>query len=155
MCFNWLRDRYAQEQLKYFCDKGINNNTDYFTKHHPPAHHQQIHPQFILKTHIVRKLFFFTESNFQNSNSERVCSWDKTGIMSFRIFRPFRENSVPRTFILGISLSDVMYMDYMKSRGRMLRDSIFRPVTDSFFRPRTSRGNVLTDIKSRTLTDRL
>ena len=56
MLFHWLCNRYAQEQLKVFWEKGINNNADYFTKYHPHKHNQYRRPRFIIKVHIVRKL---------------------------------------------------------------------------------------------------
>ena len=68
MCFHWLRNRDAQEQLKVLWYKGINNNADYFTKHHPPAHHRRMRPRFILKAHIVRKINFLTVFTIQNSD---------------------------------------------------------------------------------------
>ena len=40
MKHNWLRDRTAQNQFHIKWDKGIHNMADYFTKHHPPSHHQ-------------------------------------------------------------------------------------------------------------------
>ena len=40
MRFFWVRDRIKQGQFRIFCDKGASNLADYFTKHHPPAHHK-------------------------------------------------------------------------------------------------------------------
>ena len=59
MCFHWLHDRDAQEQLKVLWLKGMKNNADYLTKNHPPTHHLRMHLQFVLKAHIVRKIFFY------------------------------------------------------------------------------------------------
>ena len=42
--FYWLRDRTKQGQFKIYWDAGKNNIADYFTKHHPPAHHKQWRP---------------------------------------------------------------------------------------------------------------
>ena len=49
MKYNWLRDRAAQQQFHIKWDKGIHNMADYFTKHHPPAHHRSKHYDYILK----------------------------------------------------------------------------------------------------------
>ena len=51
MKYNWLRDREAHEELRVYWDKGSNNSGDYFTKHHPPAHHRTERPKYILKGH--------------------------------------------------------------------------------------------------------
>ena len=48
MKYNWLRDRVAQDQFTIKWDKGVNNLADYFTKHHPPNHHQTIRSTYIL-----------------------------------------------------------------------------------------------------------
>ncbi len=42
MRFHWLRDREMQGQLRFFWKPGKTNLADYFTKHHPPAHHINI-----------------------------------------------------------------------------------------------------------------
>jgi hypothetical protein len=39
MRLNWLKDREAQGQFRFFWDKGTQNNADYHTKHHPPKYH--------------------------------------------------------------------------------------------------------------------
>lgn len=55
MRYHWIRDRVAQEQFEIFWDKGTNNYADYFTKHHPPIHHQTIRPTYILKSFTLKK----------------------------------------------------------------------------------------------------
>jgi hypothetical protein len=55
MRWNWLRDKALQEQLRIYWDKGQNNQADYFTKHHPPAHHIEMHPKYVLYTHKISK----------------------------------------------------------------------------------------------------
>jgi hypothetical protein len=53
MRFYWLCDRVSQEQLLVHWDPGPSNHGDYFTKHHPPSHHQTMRfvhlvaPEFI------------------------------------------------------------------------------------------------------------
>ena len=49
MKYNWLRDRSAQQQFNILWDKGIYNLADYFTKHHPPGHHNIKRHDYILK----------------------------------------------------------------------------------------------------------
>ena len=49
MRYNWLRDRIAQAQFNVKWKAGIHNLADYFTKHHPPKHHQIKRADYILK----------------------------------------------------------------------------------------------------------
>jgi hypothetical protein len=42
MRFYWLKDRESVEQFKYHWAPGKNNYGDYWTKHHPPMHHQMM-----------------------------------------------------------------------------------------------------------------
>jgi hypothetical protein len=56
MRWNWLRDKATHEQLRIYWDKGVNNDADYFTKHHPPAHHLTERPRYVLNAHIVTAL---------------------------------------------------------------------------------------------------
>eukprot|EP00804_Cyclotella_cryptica_P008938 CCRYP_012042-RC/>CCRYP_012042-RC protein AED:0.67 eAED:0.46 QI:0/-1/0/1/-1/0/1/0/100 len=42
MQFHWLRDRECQEQFRIYWRPGKLNYADYWTKHHPAAHHQHI-----------------------------------------------------------------------------------------------------------------
>ena len=49
MRWNWLRDKETHRKLKYYWAPGKENDADYFTKHFPPNHHQNICPNYILK----------------------------------------------------------------------------------------------------------
>ncbi len=42
MRFHWLRVHKAQKQIKIIWRPGKTNLVDYFTKHHPPAHHVNV-----------------------------------------------------------------------------------------------------------------
>jgi hypothetical protein len=42
MRFYWIRDRVRQGQFRIHWRKGADNKGDYFTKHHPVAHHRAI-----------------------------------------------------------------------------------------------------------------
>ncbi len=46
MQFEWLLDRVQKGQFKTYWKPGKTNLTDYFTKHHPPAHHQNVRGDF-------------------------------------------------------------------------------------------------------------
>ena len=54
MKFHWLRDKELQKLIRVFWDKGINNDADYFTKHHSTTHHQAIREKYILKGHLIK-----------------------------------------------------------------------------------------------------
>jgi hypothetical protein len=56
MRWNWLREKETHKQLRIYWDKGQNNNADYFTKHHSPAHHMLMRPQYVLNAHSVAQL---------------------------------------------------------------------------------------------------
>jgi hypothetical protein len=47
MRFHWLRDRECQEQFRIYWRPGKSNYADYWTKHHPAKHHQNIRREFI------------------------------------------------------------------------------------------------------------
>ncbi len=49
MHFHWLRDREAQGKFKIYCQPGQTTLVDYFTKHHPPAHHVNVRGKFLTK----------------------------------------------------------------------------------------------------------
>jgi aspartyl/asparaginyl-tRNA synthetase len=49
MRFLWLRDREAQGQFRIYWRPGKTNLADYFTKHHPPAHHVNVRTEFLTK----------------------------------------------------------------------------------------------------------
>jgi hypothetical protein len=49
MQFHWLRDCEAQGQFQIYWCLGKTNLVDYFTKHHPLAHHVNVHTEFLTK----------------------------------------------------------------------------------------------------------
>eukprot|EP00804_Cyclotella_cryptica_P003430 CCRYP_002088-RA/>CCRYP_002088-RA protein AED:0.24 eAED:0.23 QI:0/0/0/1/1/1/2/0/894 len=57
MRYHWLRDRAVnQKQFKFYWRPGPLNLADYFTKHHPPAHHCNVRSEFISPYSVVDKL---------------------------------------------------------------------------------------------------
>ena len=44
MRFYWVKDRVKQGQFHIFWMPGDTNLADYWTKHHPPAHHRAMRP---------------------------------------------------------------------------------------------------------------
>jgi hypothetical protein len=54
MRFYWVRDRVKQNQFHIYWGPGKLNLADYYSKHHPPAHHQQ-----------MRSTYLYTGSNEQ------------------------------------------------------------------------------------------
>eukprot|EP00957_Ditylum_brightwellii_P012128 915770-Ditylum_brightwellii.AAC.1 len=49
MRLHWLREKAVRRALEIYWDKGINNDVDYYTKHHPLSHHKVTRPWHILK----------------------------------------------------------------------------------------------------------
>jgi hypothetical protein len=49
MHFHWLHDQEAQGQFKIYWHPGGTNLADYFTKHHPPAHHVNVRSDFLTR----------------------------------------------------------------------------------------------------------
>jgi hypothetical protein len=49
MRFYWLRNQEAQNQFKIYWRPGQTNLEDYFTKHHPPAHHVNVRGKFLTR----------------------------------------------------------------------------------------------------------
>ena len=47
MQFYWLRERQEQQQFKIKWMSGQQNPADYFTKHHPGAHHHKVRPIYL------------------------------------------------------------------------------------------------------------
>jgi hypothetical protein len=47
MRFYWIRDRVRQGQFHVYWKRGILNRADYFTKHHPASHHQQLRSSYL------------------------------------------------------------------------------------------------------------
>lgn len=48
MRFHWLRDRsISQKQFRFYWRPGPTNYADYWTKHHPAAHHSNMRPVFL------------------------------------------------------------------------------------------------------------
>jgi hypothetical protein len=68
MRWNWLRDKETHEQLRFYWDKGTNNDADYFTKHHPPSHHLEMRPKYVLNAHMMTAL-----RAYSTRLSARVC----------------------------------------------------------------------------------
>ena len=56
MRFHWLRDRELQEQLRFYWRSGKLNYADYFTKHHPTAHHRNIRREFLTPQWVLKDL---------------------------------------------------------------------------------------------------
>ena len=59
MRFNWLRCHDAQGQFRYYWQPGMQNLTDYFTKHHPATHYRSVRPTILaaVDNPEYRKLF--------------------------------------------------------------------------------------------------
>ena len=48
MRYFWLRDRESQKMFNYYWKPGVENDADYFTKHHPAKHHLANRHKFVM-----------------------------------------------------------------------------------------------------------
>ncbi len=56
MRLRWLRDRECQRQFRIYWRPEKLNYTDYWTKHHPAKHHQNIRKKFITPQIVLEML---------------------------------------------------------------------------------------------------
>ena len=54
--FHWLRCRDAQGQFRYYWMPGKMNLANYWTKHYPASHHQNMRPVFLTPARHVEDL---------------------------------------------------------------------------------------------------
>ena len=47
MRFYWVKDRVKQKQFLVYWRQGVDNDADYFTKHHPPSHHRKNRSRYL------------------------------------------------------------------------------------------------------------
>ena len=74
MKYHWMRNKSTIKDIRYFWDRGENNQADYFTKHHPPNHHLKMRRKYILKGHHVKeKIFHAVNSFFPNRHHPDTC----------------------------------------------------------------------------------
>ncbi len=55
MQFHWLQDQECQQQFRSYWRPGKVNYADYWTKHHPATHHQNMRKEF-LTPHIILEM---------------------------------------------------------------------------------------------------
>ena len=67
MQFEWLLDREQQGQFWIYWKSGRTNLTDYFTKHHSPAHHCNVQGDFLTQIAELQKLH--QEQAIKNNNA--------------------------------------------------------------------------------------
>ena len=53
MRFHWLRDRACQGTFRFYWRPGPLNWADYWTKHHPAAHHKHIRNEFLTQQKVL------------------------------------------------------------------------------------------------------
>ena len=74
MKLHWLRDSNNKQFFKVYWDKGIDNDADYFTKHHPTVHHRQQRPNFVQDSFkILEEKINSIYMKIQSHRTERVC----------------------------------------------------------------------------------
>jgi hypothetical protein len=73
--FHWLRDRKMQGQLKIIWRPGKTNLADYFTKHHPLAHHVNVRSEFLTKVKDLAKTRCqrLAQGQTRNHTNHKLC----------------------------------------------------------------------------------
>ena len=56
MRFFWMRCKESQKMFSVYWRPGTTNIVDYFTRHHPAAHHRNVRPEFLPESELVNKL---------------------------------------------------------------------------------------------------
>ncbi|KAL7483088.1 hypothetical protein ACHAW6_013638 [Cyclotella cf. meneghiniana] len=49
MRYFWIADQVARKQFSVHWHPGLENMGDYYTKHHPPSHHQRVRPYYLFE----------------------------------------------------------------------------------------------------------
>jgi hypothetical protein len=71
MRFHWLCDRAVnQHQFRIYLRPGPLNYADYWTKHHPPAHHKNMRKEFLTPYHELLEL---RQKHQTECSTARVC----------------------------------------------------------------------------------
>jgi hypothetical protein len=75
MRFHWLRDRANQKQFRFYWRPGTTNRGDYFTKHHPAAHHRNMRPELLTphKVLVALRKMLNMSGGRAVSTTARVC----------------------------------------------------------------------------------
>ena len=58
MRFYWIKDRVQQKQFHIYWKPGKYNKANYFTKHHPALHHQNIRSAYVQDDTTTSKNYF-------------------------------------------------------------------------------------------------
>lgn len=72
MQLHWLRDQENKKFFNIFWDKGINNDADYHTKHHPTVYHCRIQAKKIYVRHALNHLTKTLNSIFHSKGEHSV-----------------------------------------------------------------------------------
>ena len=63
MRFFWVRNRQEQKQYNVYWKPGRFNKSDYYTKHHPIAHHRNVRPYYVFDPQQPDK-YYSTQVNY-------------------------------------------------------------------------------------------
>ena len=77
MRFHWLQDRSMQKQFRFYWHPGPTNYADYWTKHHPAAHHRNMRTVFLTPfsqlLELRKKVNNLTPKGQQNTSYGILC----------------------------------------------------------------------------------
>ena len=77
MHFEWLMDRERQGQFKFYWKPGKTNLADYFTKHHPPAHHRNVRGKFLTRFAELQRLRLEKNNKKESDTDTCLCTTDE------------------------------------------------------------------------------
>jgi hypothetical protein len=72
MHFYWIRDRVRQGQFHVYWIKGDSNQSDYFTKHFPARHHQDVRPDYLYQANSASQHSNYYEPLDNDDDDEEV-----------------------------------------------------------------------------------
>jgi hypothetical protein len=78
MRFHWLQDWECQQQFQIYCQPSKLNYSDYWTKHHPEAHHHNMQKEF-LTPHTILEMLRIGNKDMQLAQHERVTTTTALG----------------------------------------------------------------------------
>jgi hypothetical protein len=100
MRFYWIQDRVSQGQFIVHWQKGSDNLANYFTKHHPPAHHILMRSTCIHTSNLAHTIVpEWKGALIQDPALDRL---PVSAIQSYYVRAGQQDGSLPVTYLLGI-----------------------------------------------------
>ena len=125
MRFYWVQDCVQQGQFRVYWEPGRNNKADYFTKHHPPAHHQKVQSEYLHVINLLRSLQALrgcvnsgkrnpesqTGNPGQNKEPSNITGHNKKGIRNLEPLRSDKEHREEPGYSIDIQDQYIMVIN--------------------------------------------